>query len=409
MKHFAFTCQGESHKATDKSCQDYSYSSVEDGVSIAIVCDGHGGERYFRSDVGSRLCTEITVEAIKLFVANIDSSIFIDKALTQRKAIAEMEDEKLTPTDNALRQLFSSIIATWNQEIATYTEQHPLTEVELAKVPPKYIEAFRNNESLEKTYGCTLMAYVQTSQYWFAFHIGDGKCVSFNEGEPLWQEPIAWDERCFLNKTTSICDSDALNEFRYTYCGDGSFPVAVYLGSDGMDDSFGPMENLVEFYMQVSKLLAKNNDKEAKESIEETLPVLSKRGSQDDMSLAYIYDECRLPKIVQSILNAQIKRLKEGIAVLEERVLQESEKYNTLLYATARKDQIERDYAKNNIAKLNERLSAETKKLEIRLNELNPERVNSSNYGKHCLAKTPSKRLKNRQTRFVKFKRRTHK
>lgn len=405
MKHFAFTCQGESHKATNKPCQDYSYSSVENGVAIAVVCDGHGGERYFRSDVGSRLCTEITVEAIKQFVANIDESLFVGHTLTRRKAIAEMGVEKLSKTDMALRQLLSSIILTWNQEIELYSNSHPLTDEEISKVQPKYLEAFSQRQSLEKIYGCTLMAYVQTPKYWFAFHLGDGKCVSFHEDIYLWQEPIEWDERCFLNKTTSICDSDALNEFRYTYCGDGSFPVAVYLGSDGMDDSFGPMENLVEFYMQVTKLLAKNNDNEAKKSIAETLPVLSKRGSQDDMSLAYIFDETRISSITSSIINAQIERLKKGISTLEAKIAEESAKYNSLLFATSRSEQIERDYAQKNIAKLNERLNAEAKKLEARLNELYPGRHVKSCFSKLRRSKTPSKRLQNRNSRFLKNRR----
>ena len=79
MKHFSFSCQGESHKLTNKPCQDSSLSYSEDGLSIAIVCDGHGGERYFRSDVGSRLCTKITEEAIKQFVSNVDKNLFLNK------------------------------------------------------------------------------------------------------------------------------------------------------------------------------------------------------------------------------------------------------------------------------------------------------------------------------------------
>lgn len=402
MKHFAFTCQGESHKATNKPCQDYSYSSVEGGVAIAVVCDGHGGERYFRSDVGSRLCVEITVEAIRQFVVNVDETLFVGKPDTRRKTIAEMEGEKLSNTDNALRQLFSSIIVKWNQEIEAYTNEHPVTDEEKSKVPERYIEAFLNGQSLEKTYGCTLMAYVQTPKYWFAFHIGDGKCVSFHNEAVLWREPIEWDERCFLNKTTSICDSDALSEFRYTYCGDGTFPVAVYLGSDGMDDSFGPMENLVEFYMQVSKMLAKNNDEEAKKSIMETLPVLSKRGSQDDMSLAYVYDESRLYGIVNNILNAQIARLRSGISVLKNRIDEETYKYKTLQYAASQKDQIERDYAQKNIARLKERLDAESKKLETRLDELHPKRSSASTCGRRRIPKTHFKRQLNK--RIIKHK-----
>ena len=41
---FNYSCQGESHKATNKECQDYSLSVKDDdnGIYIAVVCDGHG-------------------------------------------------------------------------------------------------------------------------------------------------------------------------------------------------------------------------------------------------------------------------------------------------------------------------------------------------------------------------------
>ena len=54
MECINFTCQGESHKADNKVCQDYSATLTERGLTVAVVCDGHGGNRYFRSDVGSR-------------------------------------------------------------------------------------------------------------------------------------------------------------------------------------------------------------------------------------------------------------------------------------------------------------------------------------------------------------------
>ena len=59
MNTLSFSCQGESHIAAGKVCQDYSLSAIsEDNDGIAIVCDGHGGRRYFRSDVGAKIAAE---------------------------------------------------------------------------------------------------------------------------------------------------------------------------------------------------------------------------------------------------------------------------------------------------------------------------------------------------------------
>lgn len=371
MRHFSFSCQGESHKLINKPCQDNSISYSEEGLSIAIICDGHGGDRYFRSDVGSRLCVNITKELIKEFVFKIDKSLFVNKPFKQKKAIGESDVlEKLNDTDKALRHLFSSIIFKWNLEIELHADANPPTECEINKVNPDYIQTLINKVSLEKIYGCTLMAYVQTPDYWFAFHIGDGKCISFHEGEDqIWKEPIPWDEKCFLNKTTSICDSAALDEFRYCYQGDGNFPIAVFLGSDGMDDSFGPLENLVDFYMQIAKLLSQGNDDYAKKNIEETLPILSKKGSQDDMSLAYIYDINRLKKLINKILLYQIDCIEKQLSNVQYEIKTLKDKVKTIEGLVSQKEIIERNYAINDI----ERLTGTIDKLNDRLNVRNDE------------------------------------
>lgn len=331
MKALHYSCQGESHKATDKVCQDYSYSEINERLAIAIVCDGHGGARYFRSDVGAKFATDITKECVTTFIEGIDQDLFNDKPFTQVYALnTEIKNDnftKKTKVDAAMRQLFSSIIFRWQDKILNHAHNTPLTDSECASLDPRYVADFEAKQSLEKTYGCTLMCYVQTEGYWFAFHLGDGKCIAFDQnGE--WSEPIPWDERCFLNKTTSLCDSSAIDEFRYCYQGNGEFPVAVFLGSDGIDDSFGETTNMVNFYAQVAKMLANDSYEESMATIKSTLPELSAKGSQDDMSIACVYDEKRLNDVAKCIIGWQQRNVHETINALNQRLDMLLAKYN---------------------------------------------------------------------------------
>ena len=82
-------CQGESHKSTEKPCQDYAYAESNENLSMAIVCDGHGGERYFRSQFGSEFATEITKEAIRAFVENMADSTFTGQ---EKKSVFDRAD-----------------------------------------------------------------------------------------------------------------------------------------------------------------------------------------------------------------------------------------------------------------------------------------------------------------------------
>ena len=87
MKDLHHSCQGESHILSNKVCQDSSYSSTSDTMSIAIVCDGHGGTRYFRSDVGSRFAVDATTECVQAFVSEIDVNLFKDKPFVGEKRL----------------------------------------------------------------------------------------------------------------------------------------------------------------------------------------------------------------------------------------------------------------------------------------------------------------------------------
>ena len=375
MKCFDFHCQGESHKATDKVCQDYSYSHIdENGLAIAVVCDGHGGKHYFRSDVGARFATEIIAKNAKEFVNNIDETLFVGQPFTQQAAIQTEIDRqdfrKEKPVDVAFRQLFASIIGQWQQRIEQHAAENPLTDKENTQVEEQYRKEFQEGYKLEKIYGCTLMAYVSMPRYWFAFHLGDGKMISFDQ-DAQWKEPVLWDDRCFLNKTTSICDSDALNEFRYTYQGDGGFPIAVFLGSDGMDDSFGEETNLVNFYVKVAKSLVTNGHDATFADIQETLPVLSKRGSQDDMSVACVYDEARLKEALPKFILWQIAMTKAEILSVNKKIMDAKDRRSSLELSGSytEKSRIELRYAQNDIDRgYSEKLQL-VKKMDILLKE----------------------------------------
>lgn len=316
-----FSCQGESHKATCKPCQDFSHSyATSSGIAVAIVCDGHGGERYFRSQYGAKLAAKVTDEAVWSFVQNIDVNLFKGKPYTALGPILPDKGNTEKPTNKefiAFRQLFSNILYRWDEKINAHAEANPLNDWEKKHVKEKYLNEFKSQMALkreqrtmlEKMYGCTLMVYVQTPDFWFAFHIGDGKMIAYKivNGKVQWKEPVPWDDRCFLNKTTSLCDSDALNEFRFCYQGNGEFPDAVFLGSDGLDDSFGEETNLVNFYIQVIKMLATDDEdiEITRKSLRETLPQLSKIGSKDDMSIATVFNLEKLKANIQLFVDWQ--------------------------------------------------------------------------------------------------------
>ena len=351
MRAINFSCRGESHIASGKVCQDYSYSHVyENGNAIAIVCDGHGGKRYFRSDVGAKIAAKVAEIKVNGFIDQIGKTLLKSTPFTQRGTISEQiakgDFAKSNKADSAFRWLFGSIISEWNTLVTAHAECNPITEPEKVSLEERWIADFEGKVNLEKVYGCTLMVYVYTPDYWFAFQIGDGKCFACDD-KGNWTEPIPWDDNCFLNKTTSICDNGAIDEFRYCYEGDGVHPIAVILGSDGIDDSFGLLENQANFYAQILKSIVTSGEEATIKEIASDLPQLSKIGSQDDMSLAMIYDEEKLKEIYPKLIGWQISNVKRMIEAEDAKISKAHQIQKSLVDVVqlTRQNQIDLQYA----------------------------------------------------------------
>lgn len=238
---------GASHIESSKECQDYSlvWEDPPRKIKIAVVSDGHGSERHFRSAIGSQIACESAIEVLKEI------------------AVADVSFDH-----NSLNQIARCICSHWSQLVNSDIE---------ARGKKVRIEA----------YGCTLIAYVQTPKFWLALQIGDGRFVMLNR-RGYFRQPIKEDEKCVCGYTTSMCDSNAASEFRFVFGLKRSIPKAVFLCSDGVDGTFGSGGNLYVFYWNILKSLRKDGIDAVKRDLPTTLSHFSEVGSKDDMSLALI-------------------------------------------------------------------------------------------------------------------------
>lgn len=309
---------GTSHLENNKPCQDYSIAwlSEDSDTAVLVVCDGHGGDTYIRSHIGSRLAGEITLEAVKNFFIpvhkrkpNKEWILGVQGAVTAREhdVLARYDEglprpeEDMTETDwlkyhqrrdfreqvrniyeqDAIFQaLFVSIYEKWIDAIHKDSEVNPFTEEEVSRL---------GDNNLVKAYGTTLMAYVQTAEYWFAFHIGDGRMLAYDK-QGQWKQIVPWDVNCFQNHTTSLCNINPVPMFRYAFDGTGNIPMAVFCCSDGIEDSYGDYdvapECLHTYFSGLLDVFMQDGRESTMVRLEEFLPKLSALASKDDMSIA---------------------------------------------------------------------------------------------------------------------------
>lgn len=350
MITFYEQARGSSHIASGKPCQDNGLHYNKNGVQIAIVCDGHGGDSYVRSQRGSYIAAKVALENIQGFINSPKSSLLINKkgAVTSKPLLNPLkgkngerieyhflsesqqelvkqnksyidESSKNVEIENNFRELFAVILQEWRSQILDDSKSSPFNKYEKEKLGSKRIE---------KAYGTTLMAAVRTKDYWFAFHIGDGKLLACNHLME-WNEPVPWDCNCFLNTTTSLCDSNPIEEFRYAFDGTGNFPLAFVLGSDGIDDTYIKKELLHKFYSQLLCVFEEFSEEEALCHLRNHLPILSAKGSHDDMSVAGIIDSKYLKKATQyysiiserTALNHKRSEKEQAISILKEKII----------------------------------------------------------------------------------------
>lgn len=282
---FAFSEQGYNHIKSDKVCQDSSGCYSDDSMAVVVVADGHGSDNYPRTDRGSSFAVEATITAVREFVKTVEES-----------AIDISAD-----SDSYLEQLAKNILANWYTAVDADLEKYPFSEEELSKVSEKYKKRYLSGQRQEKAYGTTLIAACQTKHYWFGLQIGDGKCVCISQEGSMY-EPIPWDEDCQANITTSICDSEAIDEFRYCFMRE--CPVATIMGTDGIDDSYANSDEMYVLYRSILAIFAEHGRETGESEVQTFLPGLSRKGSGDDVSIAGIVSATLSTAFVE-VLKAQ--------------------------------------------------------------------------------------------------------
>lgn len=149
---FGIKCIGQSHLENNTVCQDNVQYIQSLKYTVAAVSDGHGGQRYFRSDIGSEYAALIGCEKLSEFLLK-SNYLFLDaKGKT-----------------TAIDQLIDSIVTEWNISVKEHIAHFPFKDSELSLVDPKDIDEYKkitasqpNNMKPQEQYSSIFKAYGAT-------------------------------------------------------------------------------------------------------------------------------------------------------------------------------------------------------------------------------------------------------
>ena len=305
---FCQSVQGAGHIKKDMPCEDYGIKFENDECKIFALGDGHGDSNCPRSSFGSRTICEIAVQELQLFAKEIRNQKW-EEQLMDKYGASEL-----------VNQLVTSIFGKWSCVVNEDFLQNPLSEKEESDAKD-YIERYRRGERIEHIYGTTFIACLMTDEYALLLQQGDGRCVVFDcEGNAT--QPIPWDDRCFANVTTSVCDVDAVQSCRYHIIDlRQNAIIACVAGSDGVEDSFGSMDKMHTYYREKLQIACELGVEELEKHLSETLPGFSAEGSQDDTTICGLIErDLFRTKLDKIIADNEAVIVNDAIAKAQERI-----------------------------------------------------------------------------------------
>jgi len=247
---------GAAHRRQGKPCQDASLScqlgSGPQQLQLLAVSDGHGGSRYWLSDIGSNQACNAVRESVE----------------------AALQQTPLSDRDQWLRQLQlelpEAIQQRWLEAVQRDWQQRP----ESATTPFS-----------SAVYGCTLGFVLLAPQWWGCSGIGDWDLVGISaagEANLLSEETL---QGSHGEATTSLCQADVmvawrqraqLQELR------ASDPLqALVLSTDGIRKSCATDGDFLQLCGQMIAL-------ESGDLLKQGLVEITAQGSGDDVSVAIV-------------------------------------------------------------------------------------------------------------------------
>lgn len=256
---------GASHVARHMPCQD-AFLAVEttapEDSPVVAVADGHGARRHFRSAAGARLAVEVGSRAALRHAAGL---VEMTSALDVQAAVQG--------------ELTREIVRDWRNAVRKDLESDPFSPEESA-----FMDAA--GDAMEIPYGSTLLVGLKAGRWMVCLQIGDGDIVEVaTDGRAAM--PVPGDPTLDGLRTTSLCQVDAIQSFRYSVRDLTQEPVlAVFLVTDG----YGNAQADDPWHPGLGTDLAELLWREGPEWVSERLPgwaalCASSEGSADDTTI----------------------------------------------------------------------------------------------------------------------------
>ena len=284
------TVPGASHLRAGIPNQDAILHVRQSSVRLPLIVsisDGHGSNKCFRSDRGSRFAVRIGTD-------------LLDELITGRHAALPPSE-----IESRLREsLTAEFTRRWRAAVEADLKRDPFREEEFARMVEKDGERARRlvEDNPLLAYGATSLSFLLTPTYALYLQLGDGEMVTVSEQGEIGQ-PLPEDARLLANETTSLCLERAADDFRLAVHphDEGELPALILMTTDGYYNSFSTTAG---FHLVGSDLLQMLREEDGFDTVNRSvkgwLEEATAAGSGDDCTLAIICRMDALKPIISS-------------------------------------------------------------------------------------------------------------
>jgi Protein phosphatase 2C/Right handed beta helix region len=250
---------------------------------ILAIADGHGSEKYFRSDTGAQFAVQAAEQEMQNFLRGVATH-----------SISTIED--------LAEQLPRNIVGRWNELVEEHWIDNPLTKKEWQWFTKRENVKARKDIGENHTipYGTTLLTVVVTETFILYLQLGDGDILTvFTSGKVI--APIPGDKRHLANETTSLCTPDAARNFRSHFQKlVRRRPALIMVSTDGYSNCFRDKEGFFKVGLDIWEIIRNEESglKKVEESLEGWLTKATQTGSGDDITLGLL---CRMDALMEPV------------------------------------------------------------------------------------------------------------
>jgi serine/threonine protein phosphatase PrpC len=270
--------RGSSHQRWGLPNQDAAQCTVtpsaQGTVAVAVVSDGHGSPRHFRSQIGSSLAVSTVAGTLQCFL---------------RESVASKGQVPFVPEQ--VHELERKIVSGWLAAVHSDLERNPFTQAELATLEKE--DGLEGRAAVESSpelaYGATLLAAGATDKVLLYLQLGDGEILSVS-ATGTTTRPLPPDDRLIANQTTSLCQPEAWKDFRSSWVTNPALPSLVLLSTDGYANSFHSDEDFLKIGQDYLEIIRQQGIASLAEELPAILTEATQRGSGDDITLAILQD-----------------------------------------------------------------------------------------------------------------------